>query len=240
MYDMSRLGFEALLVPSDENMELIEVARAELDNATAATGGAYVGVHLRRGDRLPWRLFHRSQESFIPMSDFISEIDEHWDIARITNSWLPTSPITYVATASPSLAAQLSSTSPPSSTILSLSSSTSPTLSPITSLAEYTQLSFALLPPARKVTLTRGAVVDFDLLVGGWQKHPAEVAARRKPVATVCTLSSNVCRMAAVALGWEGRLRLRVRGRGGGGLMWMGGRTLIGHRRRFLEGDCCL
>lgn len=36
---------------------------------------------------------------------------------------------------------------------------------------------------------------------GGQKRHEGD--ARMKPVAVVCTLSSNVCKMAAVALGWD-------------------------------------
>lgn len=52
-------------------------------------------------------------------------------------------------------------------------------------------------------------IVDFSLLVGGWSPSPEvrtpfqmrEEEAKR-PLAVVCTLSSNICKMAAVALGW--------------------------------------
>ena len=63
------------------------------------------------------------------------------------------------------------------------------------------------------MTLTRGMMVDFDLLVGGWRLKGEELVrgdfrqrnegGRKRPIAVACTLSSNVCKMAAVALGWE-------------------------------------
>lgn len=57
-------------------------------------------------------------------------------------------------------------------------------------------------------------MVDFDLLVGGWRlkgdeigrgetRRHAEDEGRTQPIAVACTLSSNVCKLAAVALGWE-------------------------------------
>lgn len=40
-------------------------------------------------------------------------------------------------------------------------------------------------------------IVDFALLVG-WGHVD-----QNRPISVACTLSSNVCKMAAVALGWE-------------------------------------
>ena len=48
-------------------------------------------------------------------------------------------------------------------------------------------------------------VVDFALLVGGWGAGSAseDEDRRGKVLAVVCGLSSDVCKMAAVAMGWE-------------------------------------
>lgn len=53
-------------------------------------------------------------------------------------------------------------------------------------------------------------IVDFSLLVGGWSSSPGVRTTfqtrgeeANRPLAVICTLSSNVCKMAAVALGWK-------------------------------------
>jgi len=54
------------------------------------------------------------------------------------------------------------------------------------------------LPEADRVRLTKGMIVDFALLSGLWAWHDD-----LKPGAVICGISSNVCKMAAVALDWD-------------------------------------
>lgn len=78
---------------------------------------------------------------------------------------------------------------------------------------DYTQTHFAELGYEERVLQTRGALVDFDLLVGGWHLPTTEdedEEMQTVPIAVICTISSNICKFAAVAMGWESAF---VRGR---------------------------
>lgn len=48
-------------------------------------------------------------------------------------------------------------------------------------------------------------IIDFALLTGGWGNLSASPnnESIKRPVSIVCTLSSSVCKLAAVALGWK-------------------------------------
>ncbi|KAK4704845.1 hypothetical protein P7C70_g1365, partial [Phenoliferia sp. Uapishka_3] len=211
MFQMSRHGFEEILVPSDETAEVINLARKTLDNATASRGGVYVGAHIRRGDRHPFSWFFH--DSYIPLGDFVFAIQKHWERARLTDAWLPSSPLAFIASASATVASELASEFPSGSELLALSSSKEPSINTLASKTEYTQSAFSKLSAEERKTLTRGMMVDFDLLVGGWRMKGERInrgeskrdmeEGRKRPIAVVCTLSSNVCKMAAVALGWD-------------------------------------
>lgn len=47
-------------------------------------------------------------------------------------------------------------------------------------------------------------IIDFSLLTGGWAntEKRGEVELRR-PKSLICGVNSNICKLAAVALGWE-------------------------------------
>ncbi|KAM0749970.1 hypothetical protein T439DRAFT_43264 [Meredithblackwellia eburnea MCA 4105] len=216
MFELSRLSFESILLPSDENARLIRMARESMNNITARTGGLYIGAHIRRGDRHPFSWFHHSD--YIPIGEFVGKIQERWELARVTDTWLPEGATTFIASADPAFGQQLGSELPPTSDTMLLSTVSNEELSYISSTREYNQTLFSSLAPDERIRLTRGMIVDFDLLVGGWRLNDEAMEAgerakvgkrheigdrRKKPIGVVCTLSSNICKMAAVALGWE-------------------------------------
>ncbi|KAL8277047.1 hypothetical protein RQP46_010581 [Phenoliferia psychrophenolica] len=95
MYRLARNGFTSILVPSDTTTSLIHLARSSLSNVTASTGGHYMGVHLRRGDRHPFSWFFH--KDYIPLADFVEAIGKRWETARGNDNWLPEEPVLYVS-----------------------------------------------------------------------------------------------------------------------------------------------
>lgn len=91
----------------------------------------------------------------------------------------------------------------------SLLRSTSPELRQLATDREYRQQDFQSLDIPTRIQQTRGAIVDFDLLAGGWpltksaNLMPRHADEDPKPVAVLCTVSSNVCKLAAIAMGWD-------------------------------------
>lgn len=124
----------------------------------------------------------------------------------------------YLATDSSTALKLLSSSLPPEWYTLTLATIPHPTLSSLAPTTPYNQPTFSTLPLSYRIALTRGMMVDFSLLVGGWgsgidsateEEYEAvgmgekEYRRRRKVVAVVCALASDVCKLAAVGLGWE-------------------------------------
>lgn len=101
--------------------------------------------------------------------------------------------------------------------VISLDTIEDTSLSALASGAAYVQSEFNALSEDERVRLTRGALVDFALVSGLWApsssagsgdvdaahyKHTSSSPGVRLE-ATICTLSSNFCKLSAVGLGWE-------------------------------------
>ncbi|KDQ63088.1 hypothetical protein JAAARDRAFT_29085 [Jaapia argillacea MUCL 33604] len=206
IFSRARESFTKTIRPNAHNAALIRSAREELaaislQNTTeAANPEAYFGIHIRRGDRHPYSWpFHNG---YVPMEHFVQAIQDtrdrldhpgFLDIPQDT----PTS-VVYVATDSPIANEEFTNAVPPHLTLFSLSRSKNPDLSILQSSREYIQKEFNALTETARVAETKGIIVDFALLSGAWAWDGDVI-----PIATVCTISSNICKMTAVGLGWE-------------------------------------
>ncbi|KAJ7204366.1 hypothetical protein GGX14DRAFT_698778 [Mycena pura] len=211
MFNFSWESMRTTIRPNARSKELIQWAREELQVKIAnhyqnprsfkgvqADGPAmgYIGLHIRRGDRsAQWRAYG----SYVPLTEYVQGVVD-------TGSRLgleppvedkPVQPFTYIASDSPAAINEFSS-SFSQDRVFSLSASKRQELRELASQEPYVQNDFMTLEEDVRVRATRGMVVDFALLSGAWAQDGDLI-----PDATVCAVSSVVCKMAAVGLGWK-------------------------------------
>ncbi|EJD54235.1 hypothetical protein AURDEDRAFT_109967 [Auricularia subglabra TFB-10046 SS5] len=174
MYDAALQSVQETIVPSTRMKTLISTARRSIGG-----DGGYVGVHIRHGDQLPKAWKYR--KGFVPISEFV-------DGARTVQT-----AAIWAASDSPAAIADFKEEIGHSVQVTSVSRD----LAPDADSPGYVQKEWQHVGEAERRRLTQGMVVDLALLSGLWL--PADEA----PKAVVCTYGSNVCRLAAVALGWE-------------------------------------
>ncbi len=175
----------------------------------------YESIHVRRGDGFgsSWK-YH---DKYIPIEESSAAGNAAW--TRLFRSAGNTAPqAVYLASDDPDVFEELQSQLDSDSRVFSLSRSENSDLRDIASPAPYFQDKFAELSEEDRVRLTKGMIVDFALLSGlwAWQND-------LKPGAVICGIkyvrfsvssyllsrllnpftSSDVCKMAAVALDWD-------------------------------------
>lgn len=186
--------------PNAATAALIHNARTELASflglhSDDSTTDQYQSIYVRRGDGLgsSWK-YH---DKHVPIEEYSAAGNAAWNrLFRSEGNTAP--PAVYLASDDPDVFEELQSQLEPGSRIFSLSRSENSDLQNIASPAPYFQDKFAELPEADRVRLTKGMIVDFALLSGLWAWHDD-----LKPGAVICGISSNVCKMAAVALDWD-------------------------------------
>ncbi|KAJ6609341.1 hypothetical protein B0H10DRAFT_2064437 [Mycena sp. CBHHK59/15] len=196
MFNFAWQSFDKTIRPNAVSVELIQLAREELSKKIAAhyqarsfkgvtesdSAMGYLGVHIRRGDRLP--AWHVYGQMYIPLTDYVDAVVESW--TRLGLEVSPddklVQPFVYIASDSP----------------LWRRTSKHSELQALASPGEYVQNDFMKLDPSNRLQATRGMVVDFALLSGAWSNDGDLI-----PDGTVCTVSSVVCKLAAVGLGWK-------------------------------------
>ncbi|KAI0783109.1 hypothetical protein C8Q75DRAFT_784903 [Abortiporus biennis] len=193
--------------PSEPTNGDIHPQQAEVD-LTKHHFDPYIAVHIRRGDRKAANYPYRNEH--IPLDNYVKATHETW--SRLFASphssssspassdplHFPSPPITYVASDSPTEIKQFISAFPSSTAVFSLESSTDPTLRGLASKKEYDQHEFDKEEEEERKRLTTGMIVDFAMMSGLWSWEGDVV-----PGTTVCTLSSNACKLAAVGLGFD-------------------------------------
>ncbi|KAK0209271.1 hypothetical protein DFS33DRAFT_1380760 [Desarmillaria ectypa] len=182
IYDFAAGSLSDAIIPNTENSRLINSAREEV----AVLSSTYLSAHLRRGDRKPSSYSYHG--GYVPTNDFVDALDNA--AKRLQRSDHPS--LVYLASDSPTALQEISSLLP---SVFSLSQSASTELKSLVSPGEYFQQDFDKYELETRVRATRGMIVDFALLSGAWS--------RGGPDAIVCTISSAVCKLSAVALGWE-------------------------------------
>ncbi|EAU92306.2 hypothetical protein CC1G_00525 [Coprinopsis cinerea okayama7 len=206
IFDFAHESFSRTIRPNAKMRKLINLAKQELVQVSAPHSdppirdshtprdNIYLAVHVRRGDRYPTGFqYHRNP---IPIKVFADAIPETWDRLHKHDD-VPDQPLVYIASDSPDAVNELAlSYSGPSFT---LERSTHAELKSIASDYAYRQKEFDTLPAEKRISLTKGAIVDLALITGLWRGERDQV----RLDATICAVSSNFCRLAAVGLGWE-------------------------------------
>lgn len=188
-------SFQTTIRPGTHNNELIHLARSELSTFMGSQHHAtsYVAIHVRRGDRKPASYEYHG---YIPTQEFAQAANHNWRRLHPDADGLPSKPIVYVASDSPSALGEFLEDF--DGQTFSLFESEIPSLRDVASPGDYYQQKFSKLSEDERVTATRGMIVDFAMLSGMWAGKDDIL-----PVAALCSISSNVCRLTAVGLGWE-------------------------------------
>jgi len=214
LFDTAWQSFETVIRPSARSAELIQWAREELlekmtahyKNPRSFKGVepeddgpemGYVSVHIRRGDRSPdWKVYGRP---YIPISEFVDGAVESWTRLglELSREDKLVQPFVYIASDSPAAEKEFSDSFSPDR-VFSLSGSKREELRLLASPEEYFQDIFMTLPDPIRVQATRGMVVDFAVLSGAWAADGDLI-----PDGTICAVSSVVCKLSAVGLGWK-------------------------------------
>ncbi|KAJ7657991.1 hypothetical protein B0H17DRAFT_1021236 [Mycena rosella] len=212
IYNFAWLSFQETIRPNARSAELIQWARQELSEKVTAhyqnprsfkgvqadgpTMG-YLGVHIRRGDRN--RQWHIYNEPYVPIPDYVDGVVESWGRLNLElsadNNLVQ--PFVYIASDSPAAEKEFAGAFSPDR-VFSLSGSRREELRAIASPGDYFQDDFKKLEEDVRVTATRGMVVDFAVLNGAWSEDGDLI-----PEGTICAISSVVCKLSAVGLGWQ-------------------------------------
>ncbi|TFK56877.1 hypothetical protein OE88DRAFT_1650368 [Heliocybe sulcata] len=165
--------------------------RSTLSSTSDNKMQGYIAVHIRRGDRHAhnWKYINE----YVPLPEYI---DATLDTARRLNL---TSPFpVYVASDSREAYEDFRTSLAIDTPVFSLWNSENKALPELAPAKEYVQKEFNKLSEDDRIKQTTGMIVDFAMASGMWSWEGDVV-----PAATICTLSSNVCKVAAVGLGWD-------------------------------------
>ncbi|KAF8079154.1 hypothetical protein FPV67DRAFT_1616794 [Lyophyllum atratum] len=196
LFKSSEDSFLDTIRPNKENTRLILKARSELASVTSPDGAAfdlYIAIHLRRGDRKP--AFYRGK--YVPAEDFVQTVTDSW--SRLNPDKSAERLTIYIASDSIAAHREIVDLTSSRYTTFSLFESAEPGLRDLASPGEYVQKEFNQMEESARIRATRGMIVDFALLSGMWTSDGDAMI----PQATICTFSSNVCKLAAVGLGWD-------------------------------------
>ncbi|KXN90091.1 hypothetical protein AN958_05096 [Leucoagaricus sp. SymC.cos] len=192
IFDAAQESFVSTIRPNAALGALIRSARQELKEhiplSPSTSQATYISAHLRRGDRK-----HRTSDaSYTAVSEYLSSIENTQE--RLGKS-LSDAPV-YFASDSPSAEFEFGEAYP--GRYFSLRQSRDVALRQLASSQEYDQKKFNTLSLEERSRLTKGMIVDFALLSGMWSWKGDPI-----PRAGVCTISSNICKIMAVGLGWD-------------------------------------
>jgi hypothetical protein len=177
VYDKARFSFLETIRPNARSRNLINLAKQELTRVftshyelpapgdTEDSAAVYVGVHIRRGDRPPkgWK-YHQKP---IPTEVFAEAVATTWK--RLHEDAADIAPAVYLASDSPDSIKEFASLV--QGPLFTLRDSKLPDLKSIASDEEYLQKSFVLLPAKKRLSLTRGALVDLAMISGLWDSE---------------------------------------------------------------------
>ncbi|QRW00743.1 hypothetical protein RhiJN_28761 [Ceratobasidium sp. AG-Ba] len=210
-------SFESFIILSGKNAQLVREARTELRRRIqAVTGSAavtnYMGMHIRRGDRraMSWRFIKSGAAGYVPLQDYVDAAQKTW-----AEQGPPGAAHVYVASDDPLMLDEFINRAS-GMHVYSLRqwgvdggrvgessvSAVSEELAELASPSAYIQSEWRIRPEVQRIRLTRGMIVEMALISELWDDEREEDN-DLELVATVCTLTSNVCKMAAVGLGWS-------------------------------------
>ncbi|EGG06462.1 uncharacterized protein MELLADRAFT_86650 [Melampsora larici-populina 98AG31] len=206
IFEMAKDSFESIFSLNHENLKLIEETKQEIIDSNVWKGGEngklapFVSVHIRKGDRHPFNQDHKLD--YIPITNYLDAINSTWTQLRSTNEKLPLSPNVFVASDTP-LIMDVLNDMVPTWNLFHLSQSFPKQLSLIAHPHEYSQRHFHAHVKSERIGYTRGQIIDMNFLAGGWSSKIHQTDETDKPLATICTVSSNICQFAALQLGWK-------------------------------------
>ncbi|KAG8814146.1 putative protein serine/threonine kinase, partial [Serendipita sp. 399] len=161
----------------------------------------HIGIHIRHGDRYPTNQKWRGD--YVPISEFTKATKETWYTLRTTHQshYSDLKPTVYVATDSYAALEDYKALAGNSvESIGALQTSGDHTWRYMASPHGYVQRVFngRKTRQDERNRWTQGVILDFAMMSGAWLAD-----GERGPGASICTASSNICKMAAVILGWE-------------------------------------
>ncbi|KAF8203871.1 hypothetical protein BJ912DRAFT_1052647 [Pholiota molesta] len=193
-------SFKSTIRPNIDVQGLIRLARNELydflgevSERDEAANSIYVGTHVRRGDRKSLSYTYKDRK--IPLSEYLSAITATWTRLH-PGPQSRNAPVVYLATDSPEARQKFGELY--EGETFSLFDTADPALRALASPREYNQTQFDELSVQSRITATKGMLVDLALVSGLWANEKDMV-----PDATICALSSTVCRLTPIGLGWE-------------------------------------
>ncbi|KAJ1309847.1 hypothetical protein OPQ81_006612 [Rhizoctonia solani] len=209
-------SFESFIILNDVNIRLLRQARSELRrriqlNTNSEAVATYMGVHIRRGDRkaMSWEFTKLGTDGYVPIQNYVDAVKKTW-----SQVGLPGRPHVYVASDDPVSLDEFTKLF--SGYVYSLrqwgvdggrireSSVTDAAeeLAELASPSAYVQREWMNRTEEQRIRLTRGMIVEMALLSELWDDDTNDEDNDLELIATACTLTSNVCKMAAIGLGW--------------------------------------
>ncbi|KAG8764291.1 hypothetical protein FRC11_005095 [Ceratobasidium sp. 423] len=209
-------SFESFIILNDKNIRLLRQARSELRrriqlNTNSEAVATYMSVHIRRGDRraMSWEFIKPGTDGYVPIQNYVDAVQKTW-----SQMGLPGRPHIYVASDDPVSLDEFTKLSP--GYVYSLrqwgidggrvreSSVTDAAeeLAELASPSAYVQTEWMNRTEEQRIRLTRGMIVEMALLSELWDDDTNDEDNDLELIATACTLTSNVCKMAAIGLGW--------------------------------------
>jgi hypothetical protein len=216
IYQHAEVSFLETIRPNEFNSRLIMAARSELKDLIMAESDQtlpvnYVGVHIRRGDRRP--MSWRYKDGYVPADKYLAGVTSTFERLDPARSSAGSQPLfAYLASDSPRAQSEFMEAVKQGSSleqrvkVYSLLRSKKEELRALASRKEYVQADFneGIGLEGGRVEATRGMIIDFALFSGAWDwEDIGEVDKRVNPLGVVCTMSSNICGMAAVVQHWD-------------------------------------
>ncbi|PPQ99506.1 hypothetical protein CVT24_005296 [Panaeolus cyanescens] len=201
MFNRALESFRSTILPNDHNMDLIRLAKKELksflldvNRGQADTDPRYLSIHIRRGDRKTYNYAFKDRK--IPIGDYLTGTEQTWNRLSTQDQNSGVYPVLYLA--SDSSTAQKEFSEKWQGETFSLFQTSNQHLNELASPAEYVQKEFDDFAVETRIKATRGMVVDLALLSGIWSEEGDIL-----PEAIVCGVSSTVCKLSAIGLGWD-------------------------------------
>ncbi|KAF9486409.1 hypothetical protein BDN70DRAFT_869942 [Pholiota conissans] len=200
IFEQAFHSFDSTIRPNRNVRRLIKLARDELSDFIGVVNerdtegdSIYVGTHIRRGDRKSLSYSYKDRK--IPLSEYLTAVSSTWTRLH-PESPSKVTPVVYLATDSPEARQKFGELY--DGEIFSLFDATNSSLRALASPREYNQTQFDELSLQARTTATDGMLVDLALVSGLWARKDELV-----PDATICALSSTVCRLSPIGLGWD-------------------------------------
>jgi len=188
MLETGRESFLSAFRLNNELQSLVTNAQSQLGT------GPYMSVHIRRGDQnaMSWK-YHTG---YVPIGDYVDAVKGAW--AKLAVEPEKNGVKLYVAADDPEALREFLEQVPEDWKTFSLLVDGDEQLARLASNAAYDQATWdEAHDTEQKAVLTKGMLVDLAMVGGGWPVSSSG------PIATVCTLSSNVCKVSAMLLGWQ-------------------------------------